>query len=98
MLKKLIAKTSVSPALVKSKTARNSAISARQRNKIIVNSSFGAVHLKVKRSVRPLAAMLFVSSGVVSSPLGLLYLYYLGQTSSYLILTRTRLFYSVALM
>lgn len=66
MVKNLKAKASVSPATVKNETMKNSEIRARARNKTIVNSPFGAVHLKVKRVLRSL--------GVIISSLGVVYL------------------------
>lgn len=72
MVKNLNAKASVSPATVKKETMKSSEISARARNKTIVNSSFGAVHLKVKGFLCPLDVIISSLGDTLSSPLDLL--------------------------
>ena len=78
MVKNLNAKASVSPATVKNETMKSSEISARARNKTIVNSPFGAVQLKVKRFLCPLDVNIGSLGDVMFSPLYLLQVYYLG--------------------
>jgi len=63
---------------MKKETMKNSEINAKARNKTIVNSPFGAVHLKVKRFLFSLDAITSSLDGGVPSPFDLLHVCYLG--------------------
>ena len=69
MVKNLNANASVSPATVKNETMKSSEISARARNKAIVNNPCGAVQLKAKRFLCPLDDIISSLGDVMSSPL-----------------------------
>jgi len=62
----------------KKETMKNSEISAKARNKPIVNSPFGAVHLKVKWFLFSLDALTSSLDGSVPSPFDSLHVCYLG--------------------
>jgi hypothetical protein len=63
---------------VKKETMKNSEISAKARNKPIVNSPFGAVQLKARRSLFTLDVITVSLDGDVPSPLDLLHVCYVG--------------------